>query len=140
MLTTDAATAATYEKGQLYQLPLADLLADPRQARKVIEAQALEELTASVSKVGVIQPIVFRVDPSGSSPMVVAGERRVAAARQAGLTEIPAIFIDGNYSEIALVENLGKNEGLRPFFRPFGKWGAVPVFSPSKRPRAFSPS
>jgi len=106
MVTTDAATAATYEKGQLYQLPLADLLADPRQARKVIEAQALEELTASVSKVGVIQPIVFRVDPSGSSPMVVAGERRVAAARQAGLTEIPAIFIDGNFSEIALVENL----------------------------------
>ena len=87
MVTTDTATAATYEKGQLYQLPLADLLADPRQPRKVIDAQALEELTASVNKVGVIQPIVFRVDPSGSH-VVVAGERRVAAARKAGLTEI----------------------------------------------------
>ena len=96
---------ATYEKGKLYEINLNELQADPQQPRKSIDAQALEELTASVSKMGVIQPIVFRLDDQGNK-VVVAGERRTAAASQAGLATIPAIFIDGNYSEIALVENL----------------------------------
>jgi ParB family chromosome partitioning protein len=54
---------------------------------------------------GVIQPIIFRLDDQGNK-VVVAGERRTAAARTAGLTTVPAIFIAGNYTEIALVENL----------------------------------
>jgi ParB family transcriptional regulator, chromosome partitioning protein len=98
-------TSAAYEKGQLYQINLNNLLADPRQPRKSMDAQALDELAASIAKVGVIQPIVFRLDGQGNM-LVVAGERRVAAARKAGLTAIPAIFIDGNYAEIAMVENL----------------------------------
>lgn len=97
--------SSTYEKGKLYEINLNELLADPRQPRKSMDAQALEELTASVGRMGVVQPIVFRLDNQGNK-VVVAGERRVAAARKAGLTAIPAIFIAGNYSEIALVENL----------------------------------
>ena len=108
--------STTYKKGQLYQLNLNDLQADPDQPRKVIDAQALEDMTASVGKLGVIQPIIFRIGTGGPisdlSPqqpalIVVAGERRVAAARNAGLSTIPAIYIaDGNYAEVSLVENL----------------------------------
>jgi ParB family chromosome partitioning protein len=68
---------------------------------------ALEELTASVAQMGIIQPIVCRKDSETGLVYVVAGERRCAAARKAGLASVPAVFIDGdNYAEIALVENL----------------------------------
>jgi len=68
---------------------------------------ALEELTASVAQMGIIQPVVCRQDPSMGLVYSVAGDRRCAAARKAGLATVPAVFIDGgNYAEIALVENL----------------------------------
>jgi ParB family chromosome partitioning protein len=124
-----------YKKGKLYDLPIGDLNPDPNQPRKSMDPQALEELTASVKTYGIIQPLLFRVDADSSNLIIVAGERRCEAAKKAGLTEVPAILVEGKHGEIALVENLGKNEGLRPFFRPFGKWGAVPVFSPWRRPR-----
>jgi ParB family chromosome partitioning protein len=81
----------------------------------------MEEMTASVAKHGILEPILFRVEIEGhdlNSPelgimpdspanlYVVAGERRVEAAKKAGLTTIPAIFVEGNHAEIALVENL----------------------------------
>ena len=64
-------------------------------------------MTASIGQVGIIQPIVCRQDPATGLVYVVAGERRCAAARRAGLATVAAVFIDGgNYAEIALVENL----------------------------------
>lgn len=100
-----ADTTVTYEKGKLYQLDLAQLQSDPSQPRKYMDLLALEEMTASVAKHGVLEPILFRVDEAGK-PILVAGERRVEAAKKAGLTTIPAIFVEGNHAEIALVENL----------------------------------
>jgi ParB family chromosome partitioning protein len=97
----------TYAKNQLYMAPLAELQPDPRQPRKFMDPVALQELTASVRQMGIIEPVVCRQDPATSLIYTVAGERRCAAARLAGLTEVPAIFIDGgNFAEIALVENL----------------------------------
>jgi ParB family chromosome partitioning protein len=95
----------TYEKGKLYQLDLARLQADPNQPRKYMDSPAMEEMTASVAKHGILQPILFRVDEAGN-PIIVAGERRVEAARKAGIDVVPAIAVEGNASEIALVENL----------------------------------
>jgi ParB family transcriptional regulator, chromosome partitioning protein len=98
---------ATYVKNQLYRVPLAELQPDPMQPWKYMDPVALEELTASIKQVGIIQPIVCRQDPKTGLIYVVAGERRCTAARLAGLNAVPAIFIDGdNYAEIALVENL----------------------------------
>ena len=98
---------ATYVKNQLYMVPLAELQPDPTQPRKYMDPVALEELTASVSQMGIIQPVVCRQDPATGLVYTVAGERRCAAARKAGLSAVPAVFIDGaNYAEIALVENL----------------------------------
>jgi ParB family transcriptional regulator, chromosome partitioning protein len=98
---------ATYEKNQLYTVPLAEIQADPAQPRKYMDPAALAELTASVRQMGIIQPVVCRQDPATGLVYTVAGERRCAAARKAGLAAVPAIFIDGgNCAEVALVENL----------------------------------
>ncbi|MDD5167710.1 MAG: ParB/RepB/Spo0J family partition protein [Syntrophales bacterium] len=101
------AATETYVRNQLYQIPLKDLQPDPDQPRKFFDDAALEELTASIAQHGVLEPIIFRRDQETQVLYVVAGERRVAAARKAGLTEIPAIFNDSqNHAEISLVENL----------------------------------
>jgi ParB family chromosome partitioning protein len=106
-----------YEKGQFYQLELALLQADPNQPRKYLDPQALEDLAASIAQHGVLSPILFRLAPAGQAPeahtgasdpplFVVAGERRCEAAKKAGLAEVPAILVEGRHGEIALVENL----------------------------------
>jgi ParB family transcriptional regulator, chromosome partitioning protein len=94
-----------YARNQLYLIPVSELQPDPDQPRKFIDPAALQELTASVSQVGVLQPILFRSE--NGTKYIVAGERRFAAAQAAGLTEIPAIFVEGSkYGEIALIENI----------------------------------
>ena len=99
----------TYEKGKLYDLPIIDLKADQNQPRKSMDPQALEDLAASVKLKGIIQPILFRV---ADSPylIIVAGERRHKAAQMAGLLTIPGICVEGNATEIALVENLQRQD------------------------------
>ncbi|MEK7243366.1 MAG: ParB/RepB/Spo0J family partition protein, partial [Thermodesulfobacteriota bacterium] len=99
------AEVPVYEARTLYQVPIDRVLPDPNQPRKSFDVQGLEEMVASVAKHGIIQPVLFRRGPDGTV-ILVAGERRIAAARQVGLTEIPGIFIDGNAAEIALVENI----------------------------------
>jgi ParB family transcriptional regulator, chromosome partitioning protein len=101
------ATTKSYKPKQLYAVPLADLQADANQPRKFLDPQAMAELTASVIQHGVLEPVLFRQDKTTGILYVVAGERRCAAARQANLSTVPAIFIDSDsYAEIALVENL----------------------------------
>ncbi len=55
---------ATYVPNQLYQVPLAELQPDPAQPRKYMDPAALEEMTASVSQVGIIEPVVCRRVPA----------------------------------------------------------------------------
>jgi len=90
MVTLATTTATTmYAPNQLHQMPLAELQPDPTQPRKYMDPVALEELTASVSQMGIIQPVVCRQDPATGLVYVVAGERRCAAARKAGLSAVP---------------------------------------------------
>ncbi len=101
-----AASARTrYEKGKLYQLGLDRLVPDPEQPRKFFDEQALGELQASIVSHGVLQPILVR-DGAGGRFVIVSGERRYQAAKNAGLGTIPAILIDGDPVEIAIIENL----------------------------------
>src|SRR5450830_637993 len=95
----NAAEVPVYEARTLYQVSINLVRENPDQPRKSFDAQGLAEMVASVAKHGIIQPVIFRRGPDGTA-IVVAGERRVAAARQVGLTEIPGIFIDGNAAEI----------------------------------------
>jgi len=92
-------------KGKLYELSLSDLHIDDTQPRKYFDAEALKELTASIEKHGILQPVLVRRAAEGGFALV-SGERRYQAALQAGLTTIPAIITEGDPAEVALVENL----------------------------------
>jgi ParB family chromosome partitioning protein len=99
-----------YEKGKLYDIPIIDLRPDPDQPRKFIDPQALADLTESIRLQGIIEPILFRVTPDSSYLIIVAGERRYRAAQDAGLFTLPGILVEGNIAEIALVENLQRQD------------------------------
>ena len=88
--------------------------ANPRQPRQRIDDAALQTLTASIREHGVIQPVL--VTETFDGYQLVAGERRVRAARAAGLDHIPAVvrpLADREPLELALVENL-QREDLDP--------------------------
>jgi ParB family chromosome partitioning protein len=103
------ATTETYAPNRLYTIPLAELMPDPNQPRKYFDPVALEELTASIAQNGVMSPIFFRVE--NGLKYIVAGERRCAAGRKAGLANIPAIFVETpNYTEISLIENMVRSD------------------------------
>jgi ParB family chromosome partitioning protein len=80
------AVSETNVQNRLYFVPLSDLQPDPNQPRIYLDSTALEELTASIVQHSVLEPILFRQE--SGLPYVVAGERRVAAARKAGLAAI----------------------------------------------------
>jgi ParB family chromosome partitioning protein len=69
----------------------------------------LEELAASVKQLGILQPVLFRQGEPGVV-ILVAGERRFTAAKMAGLLSVPGMFVEGSPSEIALVENLQRQD------------------------------
>lgn len=94
-----------YTKGSLYQIDIKNLQTDPNQPRKYFDPAAQQDLVNSIKDKGVLQPILFRVDQDNNL-FIVAGERRLHAAKEAELETVPAILVEGNYSEIALVENL----------------------------------
>jgi len=99
----------SYVCNQLYSIPLADLQPDPDQPRKYFDPAALEELTASIARNSVMTPIFFRIQDG--TKMIVAGERRCAAARNAGVASVPGIYVDTpNYTEISLIENMVRSD------------------------------
>ena len=96
------------------QLPLDRIDPNPRQPREAFDEQSLQDLAASIEAVGVLQPIVVR--PTGERYQIVMGERRVRAARSAGLERIPAIVRtteDDQLLRDALLENVHR-EDLNP--------------------------
>jgi ParB family chromosome partitioning protein len=87
---------------------------NPNQPRKVFEQDKLEELTESIKKYGVIQPIIVRKD--NDIYTIIAGERRWRACKNANIKSMPCIVRDienKNASEIALIENI-QREDLNP--------------------------
>ena len=97
--------ATTYTKGRIYKLAIEQLHSDPEQPRTFMDAALLAELETSIRQHGILQPILFRQDEAAKL-IIVAGERRVAAAGKIGLTTVPGIYVTGNHQEIALIENL----------------------------------
>lgn len=96
------------------ELPIDSITANPKQPRKDFDDKALQELAASLTQSGILQPVVVR--RVGDSYQLVVGERRWRAAKLAGLTRIPAIIreaTDAQTLELALVENLLR-EDLNP--------------------------
>ena len=100
--------------GNLENISIERIRPNPNQPRKSFDPEALEVLTASIRTVGVLQPVVVRAE--GLDYVLIAGERRWRAAREAGLEELPALIRDtdevGSLTE-ALIENL-QREDLTP--------------------------
>ena len=89
-----------------------DIVANPFQPRSTFDEQALAELSASIRKLGVVQPLTVREVSSGKFQLI-AGERRLRAARMAGLTHVPAYVRtadDQSMLELALVENIQRED------------------------------
>jgi ParB family chromosome partitioning protein len=101
-----------YEEGDFYNVPIQEIKANPDQPRQYFDEETLAELAESIRQKGVLQPVIIRIDED-RSVYLVAGERRLRAAREAGLNHIPAILTKGNPAEIALIENL-QRENLKP--------------------------
>lgn len=107
-------TDETYDGARLMRLPVSKVIPNPDQPRKEFTEAALSELSQSLRRHGMIQPIA--VTRRGDKWMIVAGERRWRAAQLAGFETIPSVEIAGNELEVlefALVENL-QREDLNP--------------------------
>lgn len=102
-------------------LKISEIEPNRSQPRKEFDEKALSELAESISKHGLLQPLLVRPLPLGGY-QIVAGERRYRACRMAGITEVPVIIRelgDTETMEIALIENL-QREDLTPIEEALG--------------------
>ena len=104
-------------EGSLVELAIADIRPNPYQPRRDVDPAALEELTASIRKAGLLQPVVVRQAPVASGGNggfeLIAGERRLRACQALGWEKIPAVkreVDDRTVLTLALVENLQRDD------------------------------
>ncbi len=117
------------ESGRIIFLPVDELLPNPAQPRRIFDETALQELAASIRQYGVLQPLSVRRRADGYE--LVAGERRLRAAKLAGLRSVPCVLLvldDTQSGLVALVENLQRKDldyleeaaGLAQLIRRYG--------------------
>ena len=96
------------------ELPVSAIRPNSRQPRSSFPEAGIRELAASIKEVGILQPLVVRPTPGGFE--LIAGERRLRAAKEAGLERVPVLIrqaAEDESMELALVENL-QRENLSP--------------------------
>lgn len=94
-----------------YELPLDELQPNPDQPRSNFDKSELESLADSISKEGLLQPILVR--PKGGHYQIIAGERRYHACKIAGLETVPVRIVDMDEEQtlrVALIENLQRSD------------------------------
>ncbi len=102
------------EETGVREIPLEEILPNPYQPRKYFDQNSLKELSESIKRHGLLQPIIVVEKDDGF--MLIAGERRYRAVKMAGFDKIKAIvtdFKDKNLRELALIENI-QREDLNP--------------------------
>jgi len=105
-------STAGYEREEIVAVPLSSIAANPYQPRRAFDEVALQELADSFKSQGVIQPILVRRLGDGQFQLI-AGERRLRAAKLVGFDKISAIVreaSDAESMEIALIENLQRKD------------------------------
>jgi ParB family chromosome partitioning protein len=96
---------------EVLDIPVADVVENPRQPRTHFSPSELEDLINSIQEYGIIQPLIMT--RRGSQFELIAGERRLRAARTLGLKTVPAIIRDANEQqklELALIENIQRQD------------------------------
>lgn len=97
--------------GEVWMIPTGDIRPNPHQPRREFPLDKLVELAQSISENGVLQPLTVTME--GGVPTLVAGERRLRAARIAGLREVPCVQVETDASQrqvMALIENLQRQD------------------------------
>lgn len=105
-------SAGTSEHVEQWEVSVDLVDINPRQPRETFDDDKLAELTASIARVGVLQPVVVRPSEGGRYELVM-GERRLRATRAAGLPTVPATLRDVQDSELlsmAVLENLQRED------------------------------
>ena len=100
--------------------PIEQIIPNREQPRKLFTQENLEELAASIRENGIIQPLIVR-KIEGDQYELIAGERRLKAAKLAGLNQVPIVVIETSQDkilELALIENI-QREDLNPIEEAF---------------------
>jgi ParB family transcriptional regulator, chromosome partitioning protein len=130
-LLGSATGLATSDEGALKSIPVSQITRNPFQPRREFNAEDLTELQESLNASGLLQPITVRRRPGKDGFELIAGERRLRAAKALGWREIPAIIKDIDDKTIltlALVENLQRTD-LNPIEEGEGYRQLVQDFS-----------
>lgn len=94
------------------EIPISNIQSNPYQPRRYVDPDALAELTESVRESGIHEPLIVRPLSDGSYQLV-AGSRRLAAARAVGLKTVPVVvrdYSDEEAEQVALIENLQRSD------------------------------
>lgn len=123
--------AGSTTAGEIRELSVAEITANPNQPRTKFDPAALDELANSIRENGLLQPILVRPKENAQGYEIVAGERRWRAAQMAGLGRVPVVvrdLSDADTFALALIENLireeiGPLETARAFRRLMNEYG-----------------
>ncbi len=110
LISTD--DVQTVGSSSINEVPIDQIHPNPNQPRQEFEAEALEELAASIRQLGIIQPITLRKISEGNY-QIISGERRYRASKMIGLEQIPAYIKtteDDQVMEMALIENIQRED------------------------------
>jgi ParB family chromosome partitioning protein len=98
---------------EIIQVPVEMILPNPRQPRNMLHPEDLAELTGSIREHGVLQPLIVTTGDSEGHYILIAGERRLQAARYAGLAHVPVLVrqaTDQQRLELAIIENVQRSD------------------------------
>jgi len=98
---------------EIITIPIAEIKSNPRQPRSLFDAAEMASLVESVKQYGILQPLMVTI-ADGGIYVLIAGERRLRAAREAGLEEVPAVICpeasEREMLELALIENVQRTD------------------------------
>ncbi len=97
--------------GEVMEIPIADILPNPDQPRKQFDRVKLIELAESIAENGILQPLIVTI--KNDRPVLIAGERRLRAAKMAGFTTVPCVRAEAEgmrQALLAMVENLQRED------------------------------
>ncbi|HRR33205.1 MAG TPA: ParB/RepB/Spo0J family partition protein [Kiritimatiellia bacterium] len=106
------APAGQQSQQWVFEVPTGEILRSPWQPRQTFDEEALRELAESIRANGVIQPLICRKN-SDNRFELIAGERRLRAAMEAGVAKVPIILVDAEdrrAAEMAIIENIQRQD------------------------------
>lgn len=124
-------TPVEHVAGNILSLPVGQISPNPHQPRKKFDPETLEELADSIREHGIISPLVVVSTDQADRFVLIAGERRLRAAKLAGLKEVPAIVrtaTEQEQLEFAIIENV-QREDLNAIERARAYQSLIDIFA-----------